>query len=153
MLSIMISILPTALQALIGSILWTDAPPPSLTFRLRHTHAITNRSRAIFTDVPLALAADRDVYSIQTRPTVIHRPSSRNDFMSSRFSRVTDAHLWIADTTEGPNVEKRETLLELAKMTHNTYFEPNSKEWYDLGSDWNTVCAVSCPCQVLVLIY
>ena len=39
-------------------------------------------------------------------------------------------------------MESRETLLELAKMTNNAYVEPSDPAWYDLGTGWNSVCAV-----------
>jgi putative lipase involved disintegration of autophagic bodies len=44
--------------------------------------------------------------------------------------------LW--DTTDvlGPNVEERETLLTLAKMTANAYTSPTVSDWYTLDS-WN----------------
>jgi lipase ATG15 len=49
---------------------------------------------------------------------------------------------WDQANVIGPDVESRETLLQLAMMTSNAYATgPDKKaEWYDLGSDWNTVC-------------
>jgi len=47
---------------------------------------------------------------------------------------------WLEDEIIGPDVEKRETLLELAKMTNNAYVEPEDPAWYELGSEWNVVC-------------
>ncbi|EKM58524.1 uncharacterized protein PHACADRAFT_53577, partial [Phanerochaete carnosa HHB-10118-sp] len=44
---------------------------------------------------------------------------------------------WDEDEIEGPDVESRKTLLNLAKMTNNAYLEPGEAEWYDLGGDWN----------------
>jgi lipase ATG15 len=41
----------------------------------------------------------------------------------------------------GPNVEKRETLLQLAKMTYNSYIQPSDKDWYEIGVGWDTVRA------------
>lgn len=46
---------------------------------------------------------------------------------------------WDEIPVAGPDVEKRETLLQLAKMTYDAYYEPGDKDWYDLGPDWNTV--------------
>ena len=48
---------------------------------------------------------------------------------------------WDDEEIEGPNVEDRQTLLMLAKMTYNAYVEPQDKDWYDLGEGWPTVCA------------
>jgi len=46
---------------------------------------------------------------------------------------------WQEDEVPGPDVMRRETLLLLAKMTSNTYFEPHRREWYNLTDDWNVV--------------
>jgi len=43
---------------------------------------------------------------------------------------------WDLRATLAPNVSDRATLLELAKMTHNAYFEPSDKEWHDIGGNW-----------------
>jgi len=45
---------------------------------------------------------------------------------------------WVEDETIAPEVEHRESLLELAKMTNNAYVEPDDPAWYDIGS-WNSV--------------
>jgi len=39
---------------------------------------------------------------------------------------------------EGPDIEDRLTLLELAKMTGNAYALPGHSNWYDLDDMWNT---------------
>ncbi len=140
----MIPFLPVALQALLSGVLWKESTSPSLTFRLRHTHAIFNGSRNLFSDLPATLIADTDAYSLQTRLTTVHKPSSWQNYMDSRFLPVSESSLWQQSSIPGPDVEKRETLLQLAKMTFNTYYEPNSTQWYDLGPDWNTVRAVLC---------
>jgi hypothetical protein len=46
---------------------------------------------------------------------------------------------WDEEEIVGPNVESRETLLVLAKMTNNAYLQPDDKEWYSLGENWTTV--------------
>jgi putative lipase involved disintegration of autophagic bodies len=48
---------------------------------------------------------------------------------------------WEEDEVEGPDVEDRETLLTLAKMTYDAYIEPTDDDWYDLGGDWLPVCS------------
>jgi putative lipase involved disintegration of autophagic bodies len=45
--------------------------------------------------------------------------------------------LWDDVTLVGPAVDKREALLQLAKMTHNSYFAPGDAQWYALDR-WNT---------------
>jgi lipase ATG15 len=44
---------------------------------------------------------------------------------------------WDEDEIIGPDVESRETLLELAKMTNNAYVEPGDPAWYDLEGNWS----------------
>jgi hypothetical protein len=46
---------------------------------------------------------------------------------------------WQEDEVPGPDVTRRETLLLLAKMTSNTYFEPGNRGWYNLTDEWNVV--------------
>ncbi|KIY48178.1 alpha/beta-hydrolase [Fistulina hepatica ATCC 64428] len=67
----------------------------------------------------------------------IYRPSSVPAFHHARFHDPAVLE-WDEETVVGPDVSKRATLLELAKMTSNSYYEPNDKEWYDLGSRWNS---------------
>jgi lipase ATG15 len=55
--------------------------------------------------------------------------------MRFRQSEILD---WIEDQTVAPDVENRETLLELAKMTNNAYVERDDPAWYDIGP-WNIV--------------
>jgi putative lipase involved disintegration of autophagic bodies len=50
---------------------------------------------------------------------------------------------WQEDEVSGPDVTRRETLLLLAKMTSNTYFEPYKRGWYNLTDDWNVVRPLS----------
>ncbi|KAG5337287.1 hypothetical protein C0989_009933 [Termitomyces sp. Mn162] len=44
---------------------------------------------------------------------------------------------WNEEEVIGPDVESRETLLELAKMTNNAYLCDDDPDWYDLGDSWN----------------
>ncbi len=46
---------------------------------------------------------------------------------------------WQENEVSGPDVMRRETLLLLAKMTSNTYFEPHNRGWYNLTDEWNVV--------------
>ena len=46
---------------------------------------------------------------------------------------------WNEEEIIGPDVESRETLLILAKMTSNAYLQPDDKGWYPLGENWTTV--------------
>ena len=128
-------LLPSALRFLITSLLWKEeySPPPgnSLTFELRHEHAVTNGSLLVFSNVPkfrqLAGQDDRLQYSVRTQTTQSH---AFTQFLSS----------WDETEIPGPNVTDRETLHTLAMMTNNAYYQDLEKKgWYDLGPDWNSV--------------
>ncbi|KAG0701595.1 Alpha/Beta hydrolase protein [Suillus ampliporus] len=145
----MLNLLPTTLRFLLGSLLWLDSVPqpgpailparPPLSFQLRHQHAITNDSRAIFSNVAPSFAADS--YTVSTSNVQAHRPQSAKAFHSARLRSIrhdqSEYVLW--DTTDvlGPNVEDRETLLTLAKMTSNAYTTTIASDWYTLDG-WNS---------------
>jgi hypothetical protein len=142
----MFSLLPVTLRVILASFLWPKQPavtPPPLTFELRHHHGVSNSSRVVFSDIAPSFAAQ--TFSVNTRAIDVHRPSSFSAFSSARMRsmRRDESELlqWDQASVVGPDVESRETLLQLATMTANAYAEgpENTSEWYDLGSDWNTV--------------
>ncbi|KAF9653226.1 alpha/beta-hydrolase [Thelephora ganbajun] len=127
-------LLPSALRFLITSLLWKEQyprpPDSSLTFELRHEHAVTDGSLLVFSDIPkfrqLASEDDRLQYSVKTKATQSHV-----------FTQFLDS--WDEVEVLGPNVTDRETLHTLAMMTNNAYYQdPKKKGWYDLSPDWNT---------------
>ncbi|KJA19504.1 hypothetical protein HYPSUDRAFT_69247 [Hypholoma sublateritium FD-334 SS-4] len=71
----------------------------------------------------------------------VHRPSSPAAHAQARLRSLrfgeNERLDWFPDEIEGPDVEVRETLLELAKMTNNAYVEPDDPAWYDLEGRWN----------------
>jgi len=126
---------------------------PALKFELRHLHAVSSSSATVlFSDVssPELLrshtlsdhsGSTKATYSIHTSSIKTHRPSS---FASFSNARLRSLHFgknewvdWEEDEILGPNVESRETLLELAKMTNNAYLEPDETGWYSLNGTWN----------------
>ena len=130
-------LLPSALQFLVASLLRKEdhswQPDNSLTFELRHEHAVTNGSLLVFSDVPkfrqLADEDDHLQYSVKTKATQSH---VFTQFLNS----------WDEVEVPGPNVTDRETLHTLAMMTNNAYHQDlGEKGWYDLGPDWNSVSA------------
>ena len=133
---------PTALST--PPQLSTDA---NLVFELRHQHGVTPEGAIVFND-PLrtqqALSLARSSsHSVSTRHIRRTRPRSQEAFQSartrSRLFRENTVIDWDEDEIEAPNVEKRETLLSLAKMTNNAYLEPGETGWYELGKEWNVV--------------
>ena len=137
------NLLPSALQALLRSALWPQAPQPiphsTLQFELRHQHALSNTSRTVFSDITpaSALGYRTGSFAVPTRRIPTHKPVAQAAFQSARF-RGGSVH-WDTIETEGPEVQDREGLLMLAKMANNAYTEPDKSDWYALGSDWNTV--------------
>ena len=55
---------------------------------------------------------------------------------------------WEEISVPGPDVESRETLLQLAKMSNNAYVEPGDPYWYDLGGNWNSVRVPRLACTI-----
>ncbi|KAG6852102.1 hypothetical protein C0991_003114 [Blastosporella zonata] len=137
----MLQVLPTSLYAFIVSLLWTDSKRESLKFQLRHEHALTNDALNIFTDVAPSFAAE--LYEVPTLGIKTTRPESFNAFTESRsrsMSHLQSVPLnWKHEEVVGPDVNKRTTLVQLAKMTYNSYVTPNQSDWYNLGSGWNKV--------------
>lgn len=141
----MLQVLPTFLHTLIVSLLWAsdrvNGPSP-LKFELRHEHGVSDDSRIVFANIPPSFAPD--IYEIQVSNMRAPRPESFRAFSNARTRSMrqmqSEPLKWEDVEVTGPNVKKRETLLQLAKMTYNSYSIPEGKDWYDLGPDWNTVC-------------
>lgn len=118
------------------------APPKDdkiLNFQLRHYHAVSADARVAFSDaLPSAQLLDAP-YSIRTRNISTFRPPSFQEFSRvrslSRHGAAESLH-WDKEEIPAPDVERRQTLLLLAKMTNNAYVEPDSVEWYKLDGNW-----------------
>lgn len=82
-------------------------------------------------------------YSVATRRIHAHRPPSFNAFSNARLRSLrfgqSESLDWEEDEVVGPDVENREVLLTLAKMSNNAYLEPDENGWYDLGGNWSSV--------------
>ena len=122
---------------------------PRLTFQLRHLHATSEHGHVLFSDVDDAARRGNlttyasEEYTLDTRITQTHRPPSFDAVNDARYqsmkfgkSAILD---WDEDEIVGPDVESREALLVLAKMTSNAYLQPDDKGWYPLGENWTTV--------------
>jgi len=123
---------------------------PSLRFDLRHVHAVSPSSRVVIADVPPATQAnsnsDSDVqtsYTVRTRTVNSYRSPSFHIYARARRRSMSFAQSedfpWEPDEIPGPDVESRESLLQLAKMANNAYVPPNDTAWYDLGENWEPV--------------
>lgn len=121
-----------------------------LQFELRHAHAVSPDARVLFHDIHKSdinaystLSGDPTTYSLQSRRVKRHRPRSLEEFHRARVRSMrfqeNESVEWDEDEVEGPDVNSRETLLLLAKMTNNAYLSPGEDGWYDLGGQWNVV--------------
>ncbi|KXN91643.1 Putative lipase ATG15 [Leucoagaricus sp. SymC.cos] len=150
--------LPSSLTSFLVPLLGLQVPRPStpapqpetvpLHFELRQLHALTSDAHVVFSDVSqshladLALNGDTNSYTIShTVPLTTYKPPSFDAFTHARRSSwdssVQSAALnWNEDVVVGPDVESRETLLLLAKMTNNAYLVPGETGWYELGDEW-----------------
>ena len=134
--------LPTTIQYLLATyLLQADVSnqPSPLKFELRHAHGlVSNTSRVVFSDItPSSLTSE--LFEVQTKRLKVPKPRSQSDFFSARIRHTGREPLWDESDTVGPNVHDRETLKMLAKMTNNAYSQPGNKDWYDIGSEWNSV--------------
>lgn len=75
---------------------------------------------------------------LRTRKRRIARPKSNVAYQIARKARKNDIE-WDEGEVVMPDVEHRETLLEMAKITGDAYALPGSKSWYDLDARWNSV--------------
>lgn len=121
-----------------------DSNGRELTFELRHLHA-HNGSRVLFSDVSKlqGILATKNKYTLRTEKVKIHKPRSHESFLKARWRSMyreeSELLPWDGDEVDGPDVNDRETLLFLAKMTYNAYIEPQDEDWYDLGERWTDV--------------
>ena len=84
---------------------------------------------------------------LRTRKQRIARPKSSAAYQIARRARMNDIE-WGEDEVVMPDIEHRETLLEMAKITGDAYALPGSKSWYDLDARWNSVRPpTSLPCS------
>lgn len=156
----MLHSLPNALQVLLAPLLLlthsnlrddttqtilTQQTPSPLSFTLRHEHAIANNTHVLLSDVPQSMYHPQLLsgfgLTLQRKNIQTYKPSSFEAFQTSRAENarldgVTDADLWVQSHTSAPDVEDRGTLLNLAKMTNNAYYERKDKYWYALGQQW-----------------
>ncbi|KAF6749957.1 lipase [Ephemerocybe angulata] len=88
---------------------------------------------------------------IQTRPVTVYKPRSLEFLKRTRLRSLrqleceaqsnvnqTERLEWNAVQVEGPDVEDRHTLAQLARMAGNAYALPGHSNWYDVDPAWNT---------------
>lgn len=83
-------------------------------------------------------AAGFNLARLRTRKQRIARPKSNTAYQIARKARTNDIE-WNEDEVVMPDVEHRETLHEMAKITGDAYALPGSKSWYEVDGRWNSV--------------
>ena len=122
---------------------------PRLTFQLRHLSAVSEHGHVLFSDIDHTsyarnlTAYSSEEYTVNTRLLPSYRPPSFDAVENARYRSMKFGQSTLLDWDEeeivGPDVESRETLLVLAKMTSNAYLQPDDDGWYSLGENWTTV--------------
>ncbi|KAK7036135.1 putative lipase ATG15 [Favolaschia claudopus] len=146
----MLTALPHAIRLILAIFLPANDPgsgelsnsaTQSLRFQLRHEHAVAEGSLSVFSDVPLSFQAQ--YFEVPAKNIKTHRPPSAAAYADARLQSMRHARspvmAWDVEEVSGPDVSKRKTILELATMTHDSYYadpEAGGKAWYPLHG-WN----------------
>lgn len=82
-------------------------------------------------------------FAVKTVPTIVYRPKSIDALLHARLQSLYHGQEeevdWELVELEGPNVEDRHTLAQLARMSGDAYALPGNNNWYDLDPAWNHV--------------
>ncbi|KAF5339269.1 hypothetical protein D9758_013327 [Tetrapyrgos nigripes] len=129
----------------------------SLYFELRHQHAVSSSAHVVFSDysIPSRLRFsstnqhyqryDDEKYTntsftVSSRRISSFKPPDFESFSQARTQSMKFGQSvslpWEEEEISAPDVESRDTLLTLAKMSNNAYVEPEDPAWYELGSNW-----------------
>ena len=96
------------------------------------------------TQIDLSDSEATPSWTIQARPTIVHRPRSQAGLQRARLRSLryseSEKVEWESVETFGPDIEDRQTLAQLARMTGNAYALPGENNWYEIEPKWNNVC-------------
>lgn len=81
--------------------------------------------------------------TVKSVPTTVYRPRSLDALLHARSQSLRHAleeevH-WDLVDVQGPDVQDRHTLVQLARMSGDAYALPGNKNWYDIDPAWNEV--------------
>ncbi|TFK42284.1 alpha/beta-hydrolase [Crucibulum laeve] len=117
----------------------------SLAFNAHHELRLpdTNhdRQQASFQSTPLS---SPPTLTLKSRPTNVYRPRSLDLLHHARLQSLhhsespSEPLQWDPHHIEGPDVQDRHTLTQLARMSGNAYALPGQKNWYEVDTAWNT---------------
>ena len=83
--------------------------------------------------------------SVKTHTTTVYRPKSLEALRHARHRSMNYAESekveWVETTVDGPDVEDRHTLAQLARMSGNAYALPGQSNWYEVDPAWSIVRA------------
>lgn len=92
--------------------------------------------------------------TLKSRQTTVHRPRSLTVLHRARLRSLhfgeSEKVDWDSTEVQGPDVEDKHTLAQLARMSGNAYAMPGQKSWYDVDQAWNTVCSRT---YLYILVY
>lgn len=80
---------------------------------------------------------------LKSRPTTVYRPDSLDALHQYRLrslhhsQSLVDQLQWNPTEVQGPDIEDRHTLAQLARMAGNAYALPGQKNWYEIDEAWN----------------
>lgn len=131
---------------------YESADAERLDFQLRHVHGVNNETQAlVLKDIPHSVSSPQS-FALRTKRVAVHRPKPRNNLRIASTSSRLDPWFapidWDEDELVGPDVTDRDTLLTLAKMTSDAYYDsPDTCKsgWYNLGDKWNIVRGLRFP--------
>jgi len=114
-----------------------------LSFNLRAEYHGLNGFRTPNEQIEQLDPKSTPTWSLQARPTIVHRPRSQPDLERARarslYNSESEKVEWGTMEILGPDIEDRHTLAQLARMTGNAYALPGKKNWYDIDPAWNNV--------------
>jgi putative lipase involved disintegration of autophagic bodies len=86
-------------------------------------------------------AVGRIPLNLKTTRGNVRRPRDAQAYQEARkrsyYSKETTILDWGDDEIDMPDLSDRLTVLELAKISGNAYFRPDSKSWYSIDGRWN----------------
>lgn len=81
--------------------------------------------------------------TVKSVPTSVFRPKSVDALLHARSQSLRHAQDekvdWDLVEVNGPDVQDRHTLVQLARMSGDAYALPGQKNWYDIDPAWNEV--------------
>ncbi|KAF8979189.1 putative lipase atg15, partial [Entomortierella lignicola] len=132
-----------------ATVLFAGQELPSETFTLKHLlHHGGNKFRGLFrrldvdeNDLRLSelRSGNSHRHTLKVRATKTLKPldqSYRNQGFRS-FDTSIGPGSWTREVIAGPDIEDKDTIIELGKINYNSYMDLDSPGWYDLEGHWN----------------